>query len=93
MHETIGANQIKEATQMLQTIQTARENFLGKQHVSSGEIAYVLGLLCIVSNQLLDAKKELANSLQIFQLQLGEKHQFCSKVSELIQKVENELKE
>jgi len=70
----LGTNQINEATIMLQMILDARKNYLGASHIATAKIYHVFALLCLLSNDLINAHAFYKETLSIYNLKLGERH-------------------
>lgn len=77
--------QISEATQMLQQIIRTRQQFLGEDHIASGEARFTLGLLHILEGEgkLESALSLLENAHDIYLKHLGPGHPSTKNVEEV----------
>ena len=77
--------QISEATQMLEQIIRMRQQFLGEDHIASGEARFTLGLLHVLEGEgkLADALHLLEDAHIIYAKHLGENHPSTKSVQEV----------
>jgi len=87
----LGRNQINEATIMLQMILDARKNYLGASHIATAKIYHVFALLCQLSNDLINAQSFYKETLSIYQLKLGERHQSSVDVEAKLKQIQGRL--
>jgi len=87
----LGRNQINEATIMLQMILDARKNYLGASHIATAKIYHVFALLCLLSNDLINAEAFYKETLSIYNLKLGERHQSSVDIEAKLKRIQARL--
>eukprot|EP01083_Nonionella_stella_P006932 20059_1 len=91
--QQLGRNQMNEANMMLQTILDARKNYLGSNHIETAKIYHVFALLSELSKDLIIAESFYKETLSIYQLKLGEKHQQSVQVQDKLKHIQQKLTE
>jgi tetratricopeptide (TPR) repeat protein len=79
---------IGEAAEMLRSILAYRVQYLGPQHIATGEVAYAIGILKHITGFQPQASKYYAQALQIYQISLGQENESTKAIKRALQEVQ-----
>jgi len=79
--------EIVEALEMLKKILETRQQFLGIDHIATGEVKYTLGLLLLVAGKTKEeekAREYVGEALKIYEFHLGSEHPSTKDVKQIL---------
>jgi len=81
-------SQTTKACEILEKIYTTRKQYLGPEHIATGEAIYTLGLLHLFMGSTADAIQRVAEAGKIYDSQLGADHPSTKDVQQVLQQLQ-----